>query len=59
MTNDFNLADFRHEPKVFARLLSQEFLGIDVRHIERRQFVCLLTGRRFLEDQSFVLIHVL
>ena len=58
VANDFNLAHFRHVAEVFAFAAPSSFSGVDLRHIQRRQFLAALAGRRLLEDQTFVLIDV-
>ena len=58
VADDFDLADLGHLAQIFARLLAQQFGRIDLRHVERRQLVSLLAGRRLLEDEAFVLADV-
>ncbi len=58
VADDLDLADLGHLAQVFARVVAEQFGGIDFRHVERRQLVGLLAGRRLLEDQAFVLADV-
>ena len=58
VADDLDLAHLGHVAEVLARLLAQQLRGIDLGHIERRQLVSLLAGRRPLEDQHFVLADV-
>ncbi len=58
VANDFDLAHLGHLAKIFAHVVAQQLGGIERRHVERRQLVRLLAGRRFLEDQVFVLADV-
>jgi hypothetical protein len=58
VADDLDLAYFRHIAQVFTRVIAEQLGRINLRHVERRQLVALLAGRRFLEDQAFVLADV-
>ena len=58
VADDFDLAHLRHMAQIFTHILTQQRGRIDSGHIERRQLVTFLAGRRFLEDQIFVLADV-
>ncbi len=58
VADDFDLAHLGHVAQVLASLIAEQRFGIDFRHVQRRQLVSLLAGRRLLEDESFVLTNV-
>ena len=58
MTDDLDLAHFRHVAEFFSFIGSQKLGGIHFGHVQRRQLPGGLACRRLLEDQAFVLIHL-
>jgi len=58
VANNLDLAHFGQRGRVLADRVAKQFLGVDSRNIERREFVRLLPRRRLLEDQVFVLADV-
>jgi hypothetical protein len=58
VADDFDLAHFGHIAEILALLLAEQFRRIYFRDIERRQLPRRFAGRRFLENQSFVLADV-
>src|ERR1700676_2528300 len=58
VADDFDLADFGHVAEILALLLAQQLRCVNLRDIERRQLPCRFSGRRLLENQSFVLADV-
>src|SRR6476619_2937181 len=58
MPDDLDFADLRHGAQVLARAVPQQFPGVNIGHIQRRQLVGALARRGFLENQALVLIDV-
>ena len=58
MADDFDLADFRQQAKIFAGFFAEQRLRIDRWNIQRRQAIGFFAGRGFLEDQPFILTDV-
>ncbi len=55
VADDLDLGELGELGTARAPGISQQLGGIDCRHIERRQLVSLLAGRRLFEDQALVL----
>jgi hypothetical protein len=58
VANDLDLAQFGHQSQIRAGRLAQQVYRIDVRHIEGRHFVGLLTRRRLFKYQGLILSKV-
>jgi hypothetical protein len=60
VADHFDLTHFRKAFDVLAGELATQCHGrIDGRNVKRRNFHSTLTGRRFFEDQPFILDYVL
>jgi len=55
MADDFNFAQLGQLRRHFACGGTKQRFGINWRHVERRQFVAALAGRRLFEQERLVL----
>src|SRR5579863_2343045 len=58
VADDFDLADLGQVAEIFSFGRTKQLRRIYFRHVEWREFPGSLPCRRFLEDQSFVLVDV-